>query len=769
MNESQTRLDKIDPKLKASKWSIEVDSKIITEFPITLGKISQTVKTRPKKADYILSYKNVKLAVVEAKADEKDVSEGVMQAKEYAERLQIRYTYATNGDKIYEIDMLSGEEGEIDAFPKPQELWYRTFGDVDEWRDQFNEQTFYNDGQRVPRYYQENAINSVLWEIAKGKTRLLLTLATGTGKTFIAFQIAYKLFHTKWNVKKTNNRPRILFLADRNILANQAFNSFSGFANDALVRIKPGSIKKNGGVPTNGSIFFTIFQTFMSGDEGYFGDYPKDFFDFIIIDECHRGGAKNESNWHKVMEYFDSAVQLGMTATPRRDNNVNTYRYFCSQTNNKPVYEYSLKQGINDGYLTPFRHVRMSSNIDDYIYNPEDEVISGEVEQNKVYYENDFYNGNIIIKQRDEARVKEFMQYFVADEKTIVFCATQNHAGQIRDMINAYRHGNPKFAVRVTANDGELGETYLKEFQDNEKTIPTVLTTSQKLSTGVDALNVRNIVLLRPVNSMIEFKQIIGRGTRLFDGKYYFTIYDFVKAYEHFSDPEWDGEPEAPAEKNPRPYPKLEEEEDTEDDGGTVANDNHPTEKVPLVIKLSDGRTRKISFVRDEMFWGADGSPISAVQFLQEMFGKMPDFFTSKEDLQQRWANPNTREVLLNKMASEGYGIDILNQIRSLIDADNSDILDVLEYIAYNTTPIERAKRVERVVAYADTLATAHKDFVYYIITAYVKEGINELKTDRLPELLSLKFGSIPEGINALGSVVEAQKTFLDFQQRLYK
>ena len=765
MNESQTRLTKIDPKLKSNGWGTTADSYILTEVSITRGRVSQTIKPRPMKADYILQYKGVKLAVVEAKSDEKPVGEGVMQAKEYAEKLKIRFTYATNGDAIYQIDMETGEEGEVDDYLSPEELWQRTFGDVDEWRDKFYAQPLYNDGQKVPRYYQEIAINRVLNAVAAGKNRILLTMATGTGKTFISFQIAYKLFHTRWNVKKTGNRPRILFLADRNILADQAFNGFFGFANDALCRITPESVRKNGKVPTNASIFFTIFQTFDSGDGEHrnFGQYPRDFFDFVIIDECHRGGANDESRWRGIMEYFDSAVQLGMTATPRRDTNANTYEYF-----GKPVYEYSLKEGIADGFLTPFRHCKMQSNIDDYIYSPEDEILSGEVEEGKVYTENDFYQGNITIRQRDEARVREFMKYIKEDEKTLVFCATQDHAAKIRDMINAYHHGNPKYAVRVAANDGELGNQYLKEFQDNEKTIPTILTTSQKLSTGVDALNVRNIVLLRPIRSMIEFKQIIGRGTRLYDGKYYFTIYDFVKAYEHFQDPVWDGEEDIPEEEGkavpgdgekperpPRPRPEKPEEEEEKPE--------------KLEIRLSAGHTMNIKHIKSDMFWGPDGVPVSAEEFLKMMFGKLPEFFANEAELREKWSSPITRRELLNKMADQGYGEDVLKQIRTLIDAEECDLLDVLEYIAYQKRPVNRSIRAQQANLYTGEQTPEQMAFIQYLVSVYVKAGIDELEEDRLPKLMQNKYGTIVEGISALGGIDGAKGTFFNFQRNLYK
>ena len=782
MNEAQTRLNKIDPALKKAGWNVVEQSHIIVEYAITNGRVSKSVAPKPLKADYILTYKGVKLAVIEAKSDEKDVSEGVAQAKQYAKMLNVRFTYSTNGDKIYAMDLETGEEQEISAYPTPEQLWTWTFGDADEWRDKFNEQPLFNNGTKNPRYYQEIAINKTLTAIAAGKDRILLTLATGTGKTYIAFQIAWKLFQTKWNVKKTGNRPRILFLADRNTLANQAFNGFFGFAPDALVRIKPDSIRKSGKVPTNGSVFFTIFQTFMTGEEDkfVFGEYPKDFFDLVIVDECHRGGAKDESSWRGILEYFSPAVQIGLTATPRREINADTYKYF-----GEPVYQYSLKQGIADGFLTPFRHCKMQGTIDEYIYSPEDEVLSGEVDETKVYTESDFYSGNIYIKQRDEARVKEFMQYIKPDEKTIVFCATQNHAAQIRDMINRYHKGNPEYAVRITANDGELGEQYLKEFQDNEKTIPTILTTSQKLSTGVDALNVRNIVLLRPIKSMIEFKQIIGRGTRLYEGKYYFTIYDFVKAYENFQDPTWDGEPVCPVCGNNPCTCEIESADYTADeeeaipsmaaerptyDKRTHKNDVDEEKEKPerLEIRLSDGRTRKIRYIKSDMFWGADGKPVSAEDFLQAMFGQMSDFYTSIEDLREKWSSPKTREELLDQMSEAGYDIETLNRIRTLIDADNSDLLDVLEYISFNVEPIQRAERVQRTDQYVESLTAQQQDFVKYVITLYIREGIEELGTSKLPEILKMKYGSIGDGTMALGGLDIAKNTFYGFQRSLY-
>ncbi|MDP1759886.1 MAG: DEAD/DEAH box helicase family protein, partial [Candidatus Woesebacteria bacterium] len=353
------------------------------------------------------------------------------------------------------------------------ELWNKTFSDLpagqasqNEWKEKFASVPL--EGEIGKRYYQEIAINNVLNAIAEEKMRILLTMATGTGKTAVAFQIAWKLFQTRWTLKRDSaRRPRILFLADRNILADQAFNAFSAFDQDALVRINPLDIRKKGGVPMSGSVYFTIFQTFMSGQNGasYFGDYPADFFDFIIIDECHRGGANDEGNWRGIMEYFSPAVQLGLTATPRRQDNIDTYKYF-----GEPVYIYSLKEGVNDGFLTPFKVKRIKTTLDDYVYTSDDQIIEGEVEEGKIYEESDF-NRIIVIKEREAKRIRVLLDEINQNEKTIIFCATQDHALAVRDLVNQMKESkNPNYCVRVTANDGARGEQFLREFQDNEKT-----------------------------------------------------------------------------------------------------------------------------------------------------------------------------------------------------------------------------------------------------------------------------------------------------------
>lgn len=770
MNEAETRAEHIDPALKAAGWGVVEGSRILREYSITPGRIEGLGRRgKALMADYVLVYRNRKLAVVEAKAWDKPLTEGVAQAKDYAGKLEVRFTYATNGQGLYAIDMQTGEECEIDAYPSPDELWASSFAVENAWRDRFAAVPFEDKGgSHLGRYYQDIAVERVMQAVAEQQQRILLTLATGTGKTFVAFQVAWKLFHARWSLsREPTRRPRILFLADRNVLANQAYNAFSAFPEDALVRIEPADIRKKGKVPKNGSLFFTIFQTFMSGPpkngqpSPYFGEYPPDFFDFIVIDECHRGGANDESNWRGILNYFAPAVQLGLTATPKRKDNVDTYAYF-----GEPLYTYSLKDGINDGFLTPFKVKQIATTLDEYVFTPDDTVMEGEVEAGKRYEEKDF-NKIIEIKEREAYRVKIFMEQINWHEKTLVFCASQLHALAVRDLINQMNSGkDPNYCQRVTAQDGALGEQHLRDFQDNEKTIPTILTTSQKLSTGVDARNVRNIVLMRPVNSMIEFKQIIGRGTRLYDGKDYFTIYDFVKAHQHFSDPEWDGEPLEPepqAPYSPR-SPKPPEEV------------HEPQEKSPTrqraKVKLADGKERSIQHMMMTSFWHPDGTPMSAQQFMELLFGKLPEFFRDEEELRAIWSVPDTRKKLLQGLAEKGFGHDQLTEMQRIIDADKSDLFDVLAHVAYALPPVTREARAANAKVHIHTQFNVKQQaFLDFVLQHYVTVGVEELDQEKLTPLLRLKYhDSLTDAIADLGGhPAEINMAFIGFQKYLYQ
>lgn len=512
----------------------------------------------------------------------------------------------------------------------------------------------------------------------------------------------------------------------------------------------------------------------------YFGEYPPDFFDFIVIDECHRGGANDESNWRGILEYFASAVQLGMTATPKRQDNIDTYAYF-----GEPVYIYSLKDGINDGFLTPFKVKQISTTLDEYVYTSDDKVIEGEIETGKLYTEDDF-NKKIEIMERERKRVQIFMQEIDQREKTLVFCATQLHALAVRDLINQIKTiSDPNYCQRVTANDGELGEQHLRDFQDNEKNSPIILTTSQKLSTGVDARNIRNIVLMRPINSIIEFKQIIGRGTRLYDGKDYFTIYDFVKAHHHFSDPEWDGEPLEPdacqkcgcypceCEKRP-PQPCLvcgKRPCVCPKDPCPKCGQRPCVCKKKAKVKLADGKERNIQHMMCTTFWHPDGTPMSAQQFMEMLFGKLPEFFKDEAELRALWSLPDTRKRLLQGLSEKGFGHDQLAEMQKIIEAEKSDIFDVLAYVAYALPPLTREERAAKAkVIISMHFNTKQQVFLDFVLSHYVKVGVEELDQEKLALFLKLKYhDSLSDAVDDLGKPEEIGKVFVGFQQYLYQ
>jgi type I restriction enzyme R subunit len=769
LTESDTRAQYIDPALAKSGWEGHL---IRREFQITAGRIIGAGKrAEPSIADYVLEYKGKRLAVIEAKKWDLPHSEGVSQAIRDANKLGLPFAFATNGQLIRQINLITGKEEDIAAFPTPDQLWTLINEPKNELVDALREINFESKGGTEPiRYYQQKAAENVLEGIAKGDTRLLLTLATGTGKTKIAFHIAWKLFQARWNLQgDKKRRARVLFLADRNTLATQAFNSFnefSAFSEDALIRIKPDEVRKDGKVPTNGNIFFTIFQTFETESTGVpnFGEYPKDFFDLIIVDECHRGGATEDGNWRAILDYFAPAVQLGLTATPKRRDNVDTYAYF-----GEPRYIYSLKEGIGDGFLTPFRVRKYQTTIDDYTYTADDTVVEGDVEVGKLYTGSDF-NKVIIIREREVYRVELLLAQINPNEKTIIFCATQAHALMIRDIINERKqNANTTYCVRVTADEGSIGDQYLRDFQDNEKTIPTILTTSQKLSTGVDARNIRNIVLMRPINSIIEFKQIIGRGTRLYDGKDFFTIHDFVDASHNFYDPEWDGEPVEPdpVEKPNPPKPVMDKPPVIDPD------DPGPEKSVKLVIKLADGKEREFQHMTSKMFYSVDGVPMSLTEFIQSLFNtlEMPDLFKNEDELRTIWAVPSTRAQLLKQLEDAGFPTTELLSIQELIDAQNSDLFDVLEFVKYALKPVSRKARatVSRSIMEAG-IETKQLEFVDFLVSQYIESGVGELEESKLETLLEIKYADVFNAVKVLGDgeVSKVRNLFLTFQKNLY-
>ncbi|HEX7262334.1 MAG TPA: type I restriction-modification enzyme R subunit C-terminal domain-containing protein, partial [Luteolibacter sp.] len=435
---------------------------------------------------------------------------------------------------------------------------------------------------------------------------------------------------------------------------------------------------------------------------------------------------------------------------------------------------------------TPFRVKQIQTTMDYYTFTSDDTVVEGDIEVGKVYEEPDF-NRNIEIKERERKRVEIFMGMINQSEKTLVFCATQDHALFVRDCINQIStNKDPDYCHRVTANDGALGEKHLRDFQDNEKSIPTILTTSQKLSTGVDARNVRNIVLMRPVNSMIEFKQIIGRGTRLYDGKDYFTIHDFVKAHLHFADPEWDGEPVDPevcdkcgahpcvcVTPPPKPCPVC---------GNSPCD--CPKEKCPVCgkqpcvcegrnkvkVKLADGKARNIQHMTVTSFWHPDGTPMSAQQFMESLYGKLPEFFKNEDELRSLWSRPETRKHLLESLAEQGFGAEQLAEMQKIIDAEKSDIFDVLSYVAYALDPITREERAGHAKATMNGCFNSNqRGFLDFVLSHYISVGVEELDMEKLAPLLRLKYhDSIPDAVADLGDPASISEVFSGFQKFLY-
>lgn len=780
--EADTRANFIDPALLQKGWLAQ---HIRREYSFTDGRRLFGGKRGNRcRVDYLLLYNNTFIGIIEAKAEHKPPTEGLQQAMDYAQKLKLRFIYATNGKRIYEFDMITGKGDYIDAFPTPETLFARTVPNRPALKNTLLNTPLYISDDKAPRYYQEIAVQKTMEAIAEGNRRLLLTLATGTGKTVIAFQIVHKLMQARWSIEGAGRRPRILFLADRNVLADQAMNTFNPYENDIL-KINGDEIRRrNGAVPTNAYIFFAIYQAIADRDTGetdelsetgsdiqqlggYYRNYPPDFFDAVIIDECHRGSATETGSWRAILNHFGSAVHIGLTATPKRQANIDTYNYF-----GKPLYEYSLKEGINDGFLTPYKVKRIRTSLDEYIYTTDDTVTSGEITKD-IYGLTDF-DRNIIIPERTDMIARAILEQINPLDKSIIFCVDQQHALNMRDAINKHKTiSDPEYCVRITSDEGLAGRQLLERFQDNDKDIPTLLTSSQMLTTGVDARNVRNIILCRSIGSVVEFKQIIGRGTRLFEGKDFFTIIDFTGATNHFYDDEWDGPAEAtevitPGEtKTPPAYKKKEPTETTagEDDPG------YTTER--LEVQLADGRRLKIIDV-ETRYIGEDGRPLSAQEFLAQLVQLLPELFTNEAQLRELWGNPDEREKLLQELGRRGFDGEQMETLSEMFHARDSDYFDVLAYLAFSKDIITRHQRAAQVKndhAYFDGYDEARaRAFLQFILERYEQDGFTELNRDKLPQLVRLnQLGTPKEAAAYFGGIDELIKAYYDIQRKIYK
>lgn len=757
ISEADTRAKFIDPEIQKSGW----EDFIIREHYFTDGrKLIGGKRGKRLFVDYLLKYKSTNLAIIEAKRLDKYPTDGLQQAIRYAEKLDVQFVYATNGEKVYEFNMQEGKGDYINSFPSPDELYKRLFEAKSTENEKLLSVPFYLSGDKAPRYYQDNAVNKAIEEIANNKKRILLTLATGTGKTFIAFQIVYKLFQQRWNLDNATRRPKILFLADRNILANQAINTFNDPFEKDLIKIDGSEIKaRNGQVPTNAHIFFAIYQAISEKENigGYYKQYPSDFFDLVIIDECHRGSANEEGSWRDILDYFGTAVHLGLTATPKRKDNVDTYQYF-----GKPVYEYSLKDGINDGFLSPYKVKKIRTNIDSYIFTEADRVLEGQVEYKKVYKKKD-YNKTIVIPKQIDLVAKAILANINSMDKSIIFCVDQKHALNMRDAINKHKKiTDPNYCVRITSDEGKDGRDLLELFQDNDKDIPVILTSSLMLTTGVDARNVRNIILVREINSMVEFKQIVGRGTRLFEGKDFFTIIDFSEdASDKFYDPEWDGLPED----------KHGGKTGGGNGGGTIVDPPQRPKKV--VVELSNGKQLKVIDVEVRYIDPESGLPLTTSQFLEKLIGFIPDLYQNEDHLRKLWSKPETREKLLNKLSEYGIGDEQLENLKDIFNAKECDIFDILMHISYSNEIITRKQRVSNTIdknhyfEVYDNLKA--REFLKFILERYEQDGITELKREKLADLVELNnLGTSKDAAKVFGSSSNLIDAFYRLQEQLY-
>lgn len=789
-SESDTRSKYIDPSLKLSNWE---EINIIREHYFTDGrKVLWGKRWKRKFADYILTYKWVKLAIIEAKKQDLEPTQWLEQVKEYAKILNLRFVYSTNWQKIYQFDLETGFWDFVESYPTPEELYNMVY-----WEKNSTKEVLLNEpfllSDKKPRYYQEIAINKTMEAIAEDNKRILLTLATGTWKTVIAFQTVYKLFQARWSLDWIwVRRPRILFLADRNILVDQAMNTFNPLEKDIL-KINWIEIKKRWWkVPTNANIFFAIYQALVwwnqndeektpplipphwggktsdsefSGsdfiEEQYFKKYPKDFFDLIIIDECHRWWARDDWNWAEILKHFDSAVHLWLTATPKREDNIDTYKYFW-----KPVYEYSLKAWIDDWFLTPFKIKRIKLNIDELVLNSTDTVLSW-VADKDVYYTKDMEK-NIIIHERSDLIAQTILNGINKMDKTIIFCTDQDHALRIRDSINKYKTvKDPDYCVRVTSDEWEIWRQYLERFQDNDKDIPVILTSSQMLTTWVDALNVRNIILVRNIWSIVEYKQIVGRWTRVFDWKDYFTIYDFVGATNDFRDELWDWWPEEENlvdEKNPpiiNDIPLIKEDD---------YDDQRNFKKEKLVVKLWDLREVKVIDIETRYLDPNTWKHLSSEEFLQKIVWELPNFYKDEHQLRMLWSNPETREELLNWLSHIWLDTEQLDDLKNIFEANDSDIFDILAHLSYGSDIKYRSERSiywEEIVDKYESLKA--KEFLEFLLALYVKNWILEFRKDWLSSKIQLfNRWQARELAEEFWWVEELKNAYYEMQKSLY-
>jgi type I restriction enzyme R subunit len=767
MNEADTCRKFVVPKLQAAGWDTD-PHRINEQVTFTDGRIVVTgrkARRRPgKRADYILRYRpDLPIAVVEAKPEYKTPGEGLQQAKEYAEILGLKFAFATNGLGIVEFDFTTGLEREIDAFPTADELWSRHCVKENLSNDQADRLLTpgYNLSGKPLRYYQVIAVNRAVQAILQGKRRILLTMATGTGKTLVAFQVCWKLWTSRWNREGSHRRPRILYLSDRNILIDDPKDKTFAPFGDARWKIENGVVQKGR------EMYFAIYQAIARDERrpGLYRDYAPDFFDLIIVDECHRGSASDTSNWREILEYFEPAFQLGMTATPLRKDNADTYRYFGN-----PIYTYSLRQGIDDGFLAPYRVHRIITTWDAVGWRPSkgDMDRYGREIPDEEYHTRDFERV-VALRARTEAVANHLTRFLKATDryaKTIMFCVDQEHADEMRRALNNCNSDLVKehsdYVCRVTAAEGDIGRGHLSSFQDLERATPVVLTTSQMLTTGVDMPTVQNVALVRVINSMTDFKQIIGRGSRVRDdyGKLFFSILDYTgSATRMFADPDFDGEPSIETEQhideNGQPIQREEvihyEEEIVSADRVSQPPLPDDSEETPRHKYYFDGGCVEIA---SQLVYelDPDGKQLQVIQFTDYTAEKVRTLFRNAVELRGMWADPHHRREIIEKLAERGIDFDELAKTTQQPDADPLDLLCHLAFNAPLRTRRERAQRLRTEKKdFFDQYGPEAKKILDELLDKYTEHGTAQFV---LPDVLQLP------PINEHGTILDIAKLF---------
>jgi type I restriction enzyme R subunit len=771
------------PKLYAASWT---DDQISEQRSFTDGRIviagAKPTRRPQKRADYLLKYRrDFTLAVVEAKSVYKNAGDGLQQAKEYAQILGLKFAYATNGHGIVEHDFFTGKDNNLKTFPTPDELWARLKA-AENITPEIAERVlapYYHLSGKTPRYYQEIAINRAVQAILQGKKRVLLTLATGTGKTVVAFQICWKLWNSRWNRTGDYRRPRILYLADRNVLVDDPKDKIFTPFGDARHKIEGEATKSR-------EMYFATYQAIARDERrpGLYREYPRDFFDLIIVDECHRGSARDESNWREILEYFEPAYQLGMTATPLREDNRDTYRYFGN-----PLYTYSLRQGIDDGFLAPYKVHRIVTTADAAGWRPS----KGELDRygreipDAEYSTKDFET-IIALKARTEAIARNLTGFLKKTDrygKTIVFCVDQEHAEEMRKSLNNLNadlvRQNPDYTARIVSDEGKIGRGHLDRFMELETLVPTIVTTSQMLTTGVDVQTCKNVVLARVINSMTDFKQIIGRGTRVRDdyGKLYFNILDYTgSATRMFADPEFDGEPALVTEEemNDKGETVGEPEVITEEEGEKIDEKEPPPygpppegpEGPPRKYYVDNGSVEIAAHLVYEL--DPDGKQLRVVKFTDYTAEKVRSMYASAAALRSKWSNAEERVTIIQALEERGISFAELAEAAKQPDADPFDLLCHVAFNAPLRTRRERAELLRKEKKdFFDQYAPEARAVLDEMLDKYIEYGTAQFK---IPDILKVppisERGTIRQIASLFGGAERLRSAVTQLQTLLY-